>query len=181
MAYCSNALAGIKTTCDGSLGGIKTVYLTPFSDDIFKLDANATGDTGTVTGISSGVSFYRYDFKNETSTFTSTLNRTNGGGVYVESDINLVFSRMDAKKRLEMNALALSDLAGVVVDNNDKWFAVGTWLPLNANAGTGETGTAFADANQYTCTLHGADKDFPPLLTDAAITAVKNATVEDNS
>lgn len=169
MAYCiSNSLAGIATDCEGSLGGIKTVYLTTFQDGIF----NMSGET--VTGFTTGVThFYEYQFKPETSNFTSTLNKTAAGGSYVTTEINLVFSRMDAAKRVEMNALALDDLAAVVADANGKYWAFGRWLPVVSSTATGESGTAYGDANQYTVTLTASDQNFAPELSDGAITALK--------
>ena len=163
MAYCSSrALAGISTDCEGSLGGIKTVWIALFQDNIFTMSGE------TVTGFKSGVTWYRYDFKPETSNFVSTLNKTDAGGSYVTTEISLVFSRMNATKRIEMNALAIDDLAVVVADNNGEYHAFGRWLPVVSSAGTGETGTAYGDSNQYTTTLLASDKDYAPFLSDEA-------------
>ena len=161
MAYCSSrTLGGLSTDCDGSLGGIKTVWITIFQDNIFTMSGE------TVTGFKSGVTWYRYDFKPETSNFVSTLNKTDAGGSYVTTEISLVFSRMNATKRIEMNALAIDDLAVVVADNNGEYHAFGRWLPVVSSAGTGETGTAYGDSNQYTVTLLASDKDYAPFLSD---------------
>ena len=163
MAYCSSrTLGGLSTDCDGSLGGIKTVWIALFQDNIFTMSGE------TVTGFKSGVTWYRYDFKPETSNFVSTLNKTDAGGSYVTTEISLVFSRMNATKRIEMNALAIDDLAVVVADNNGEYHAFGRWLPVVSSAGTGETGTAYGDSNQYTVTLLASDKDYAPFLSDEA-------------
>lgn len=164
MGYCtSRTLAGISTDCEGSLGGIKTVWIALFQDNIYTMSGE------TVSDLASGVTWYRYDFKPETSNFTSTLNKTDAGGSYVTTEISLVFSRMDAAKRVEMNALAIDDLAVIVADNNGKYHAFGRWLPVVSSAGTGETGTAYGDSNQYTVTLLASDQDFAPFLSDGAI------------
>lgn len=164
MGYCtSRTLAGISTDCEGSLGGIKTVWIALFQDNIYTMSGE------TVSDLASGATWYRYDFKPETSNFTSTLNKTDAGGSYVTTEISLVFSRMDAAKRVEMNALAIDDLAVIVADNNGKYHAFGRWLPVVSSAGTGETGTAYGDSNQYTVTLLASDQDFAPFLSDEAI------------
>lgn len=172
MAYCiSNSLRGVTTDCEGSLGGIKRVYIALYADGMFTV--GESGETEVVTSIKSGVTWYSYDFKPQTSNFTSTLTKTDAGGSYVETDINLVFSRMDSAKRIEMNALALDDMAVVAVDNNGEYHAFGRWLPVTASAGTGETGTAYGDSNNYSVTLHAADRDFAPMLSDAAKEALE--------
>lgn len=164
MAYCnSHTLHGTSTDCSASLGGLKKVYITHFSDNLFSMSGE------TITGFTSGTTWYSYNFKNETANFTSTLNKTDGGATYVTTEINLVFPKMDAAKRAEMNALALDDLAVIAIDNNGMAHGFGRWLPVNASAGTGETGVNFGDSNQYTMTLTAADQDFAPFLSDAAI------------
>lgn len=179
MGYCiSNALKGISTDCSGSLGGIKQVLIALYDDDMYTISAGTDG-VDAVTAIKSGVTWYQFDFRPETSNFTSTLNRSDAGGSYVTTDIALVFSRMDASKRIEMNALALDDMAVVVIDNNDEYHAFGRWLPVTASAGTGETGTAFGDSNQYTVTLHATDKDFAPMFSEDAKTAIKSQIAKD--
>lgn len=163
MAYCnSHTLAGTSTDCQGSLGGLKKVFITHFADDLYTMSGE------TVTGFKTGTTWYSYNFKPETANFTSTLNKTDGGGVYVSTEISLVFPRMNAAKRAEMNALSLDDLAVIAVDNNGEYHAFGRWLPVTATAGTGETGTAYGDSNQYTMTLTAADSDFAPYLSAEA-------------
>ena len=163
MAYCtSHTLAGTSTDCKASLGGLKKVFITHFKDNLYTM----SGDT--VTGFASGTTWYSYSFKPETASFTTSLQKTSGGAVYTTTEINLIFPRMDAAKRAEMNALALDDLAVIAVDNNGEYHAFGRWLPTTATAGTGETGTAYGDNNQYTMTLTAADPDFAPFLSDEA-------------
>lgn len=168
MAYCSsNTLHGTSTDCQGSLGGLKAVYITHYVDDLYTMSGE------TVTGFKTGTTWAEYNFKNETASFTSTLNKTDGGGVYVATEINLVFPRMNAAKRAEMNALSLDDLAVIAVDNNGSYTAYGRWLPANATAGTGETGTAYGDSNQYTMTITASDQNFAPFLSEEAIASLK--------
>lgn len=170
MAYCiSYTLAGLSTDCSTSMGGIKNVYIANYQDDIFALDASGN----TITGVSSGVDFYRYDFRQETGNFTSTLEKGDNGNVYVSTEIQLVFTRQETAKRLEMRALSLNDLAVVVVDNNNKVWGFGIDRPVVSSAGGAETGTSFADRNAYTITLRSVDGTFAPELTADAVTALK--------
>lgn len=168
MAYCISAtLAGIGMDCSASLGGIKKVYITHYAEDIFTL---GSGDTeGKVTAIKSGVTFNEYLFRAESSNFTSTLNKSAEGSSYVSTEIALSFARMDTAKRIEMNALALDDLAVIVVDNNNKKWVFGIDRPVTTSAGTGETGQAYGDANRYTVTLFSTDGLFAPELNDDVV------------
>lgn len=170
MAYCiSKTLAGIPVDCQPSLGGISKIYIADFADAIFTLDASGN----TITGVSSAATWYEFNFRQQTGNFTSTLQKGDNGAVYVETDIVAVFNRMETSKRLEMNALALNDMAVVVVDCNGKWWGFGVNRPVNSSAGTGESGTSFGDRNAYEITLHSVDGTFAPELTDEAITALK--------
>ena len=68
---------------------------------------------------------------------------------------------MDTTKRIEMNALLLSDVSVIVKDNNGKYWFLGYGEPVNATAGGGQTGQAKTDANQYTITLTDESHELP--------------------
>lgn len=165
MAYCISAsLKGIPTDCQSNMGGIAKVYITNYQDDIFTINEESGDTQGVVTAIKSGVTFYEYNFRAESSNFTSTLNKTADGGNYVSTEIVLNFARMETSKRLEMNALALNDMAVIVKDNNGKLWAFGINRQVTSSAGSGESGTAFGDANRYSITLLANDGRFAPEL-----------------
>lgn len=178
MAYCiSQALAGISTDCQPNMGGIATVYITKFDDGIFTINEISGTSQGVVTGLKeSGETWdgkwYKYNFRAESSNFTSTLNKTADGGNYVSTEIVLNFARMETQKRLEMNALALNEIAVVVKDNNNAYWAFGLDRPVASSTGSAESGQAFGDANRYSITLLSNDGRFAPELSPEAITAL---------
>lgn len=159
---CSNqTIAGLCKDCEGSLGGIVTVYLANYQDNIF------TVTSGAVSAVNSAVSFYEYQFRKNTGSMTSTLNIDPANGVnFVSTDLDLVFSRMETKKRIEMAALSVGQLAGIVKDANGKYYALGVSEPLEASAGDGQTGTARTDGNRYHIVLTDNQESFPPLIPD---------------
>lgn len=164
MAYCTVSLSGLSMDCNTNVGGIRAAYITSYADGIF------TESSGTITAIDSSVTWYQYSFKKDTGNFTSTLNVDAANGVnYVSSEINLVFARMETAKRIEMKALSLGELAVIIKDSNNKYWAFGVEESVVASAGTGETGTARGDANQYTITLLDNASSFPMELSAAAI------------
>lgn len=167
MAYCLQTLNGIARDCDSNSGGIREVFIANYADNVF------TVSDGVVTGVSESTNFYQYAFKKETGSMTSTLNADAANGTnYVSTELNLVFSRMDAIKRIEMSALSLGDLVCVVKDANSKYWALGVEEPVTATAATGETGTARSDRNSYNLTLTDYSASYPMPLSEDAVTAL---------
>ena len=157
---CSQILAGIARDCSSNLGGIKAVYIAN-ADDVDSI----TELSGVVTAITmkSSKKFYPYVFSPGTSSLTSNwqVNAENGTK-YVESDLLMVFNRMDSTKRLEIMALAQTEMAIVVEDNNGTmWFLAEATI----NAGDGQTGTARADRNGYSITLRETSGELPKPFT----------------
>ena len=84
------------------------------------------------------------------------------------------FLKMENAKRLEVMAMLMGQCTGVVKDRNGKYWAIGVENPLEGSAGTGETGTAASDANQYTVTVSVDDAELPREITDnETITALE--------
>ena len=171
MGYCiAQTLTGLSTDCENNIGGIKKAIITTFKEDQYTLDASGN----TITGVNSSATWYLYTFRKESGNFTSTLNVDAPNGVnYVSTEINLVFARMESKKRLEMKALTLDDVNVVIVDSNGKYWGFGVNEPVNATAGTAETGTARGDGNKYSLTLTDYDSSYPRELSAEAITALE--------
>lgn len=167
---CTNqTIAGLCRDCEGSLGGIVSVYLANYKENIF------TVTSGAVSAVDSAVSFYEYQFRKNTGSMTSTLNIDPANGVnFVQTDLVMLFSRMETKKRIEMAALSVGQLAGIVKDANGKYYALGVSEPLEASAGDGQTGTARTDGNRYSITLTDNQESFPPLIPDSVM---ENVTI----
>lgn len=167
---CSNqTIAGLCKDCEGSLGGIVSVYLANWKENIF------TVTSGAVSAVDSATSFYEYQFRKNTGSMTSTLNIDPANGVnFVSTDLVMLFSRMETKKRIEMAALSVGQLAGIVKDANGKYYALGVSEPLEASAGDGQTGTARTDGNRYSITLTDNQTSFPPLIPDSVM---ENVTI----
>lgn len=156
---CTNyTLKGITNDCATSKGGIREVYIADWQKDLFTL-----GETSdTVASLKPDAKFYKFFIKKNTSSFTSTATIDLANGVnYVSTELNLVFTRMETSKRIEMSALLLNDVAVIVVDSNNKAWCLGLNNPVNASAGTAESGTAASDGNKYSITLTDESDTFP--------------------
>lgn len=174
--------------CSSSIGGIKRVWLTRYSDVELVQGKTATiGDiTETVDGstitlgkgvtaikLKTGAQWYEYQFRKNTGSLTSTLNvDEENGNNYITSELSLVFSKMETKKRMEMAALTVGATVAVVEDSNGKFWLLGYEDYVSASAGTGETGTAKEDRNAYTITLSTDSTEWPYELSAAAIASV---------
>ena len=160
---CAQTLAGIVRDCNPNMGGLRSVYLANFAD----VDSiTVTSSVVTAITMVSSKKFYKYEFVRNTASMSSNyaVNAENGT-TYVETDLRMVFNRMDTTKRLEIVALAQGELVAIVEDNNGNMWYLGYDEPLTLNAGDGLTGTARADRNGYSVTLRDNSLEMPMSFT----------------
>lgn len=146
--------------CDSNLGGVKKVWLANYVENAATIGESGATE-GLVTAFTSGITWYEYEMRKNTASLTSTLNVGDEGGVYVTSELAMVFSKMDTPKRLAMVALAKGECMALVKDANNKYWFLGKDNPVTSSAGTGETGTGKADPNHYTVTLLDESEEYP--------------------
>lgn len=172
---CIKTLKGIAQSCEGNLGGILEVYLAN-KDNVAVATGEVSGST-EITGItlSNDEAFKKYYVRKGTSSMTKEVTVNDNGSTYVTTSLNLVFARMDAAKRLEMNALAQADLVALVKDANGIVWFLGYDDAVTMSAGGGETGTARGENNQYSTTLQDQSAEFPYTVTQAAFEAAIGA------
>ena len=155
---CSQTLSGILNDCAANMGGIVEVYLAN------KAEVTASLSDGKVTSITmaSSAKFHKYQFKPGVSSMSSNyqVNQENGTK-FVQTDLLLVFNRMETAKRVEVVAMAQGELAAIVKDANGVYWFLGLDEPIVLNAGDGLTGTARADRNGYSVTLQDNSKEMP--------------------
>lgn len=170
MDCSSIVLAGITQDCTPSLGGIKAVYLIPYSDV-----TGVTVEDDKISAISlvPEKKFLKYEFRKNTGSLTSTLTVDETAGTnYVANELALVFTKMETAKRLEIAALSIGHCVAVVEDSNGLYWYLGKDDYVAATAGTGVTGTAKGDQNAYTITLATDSETYPFELADTAIKTV---------
>lgn len=156
---CSQTLSGIGRDCAGNMGGLKRVLLAN-RDDVASIAV--ASDKVTAITMESGKKFFEYRFRPGTSSMASNwqVNRENGVK-YVQTDLVMVFNRMETSKRVEVQAMAQADLYAIVEDNNGLYWLLGYDNPLDLSAGDGLTGTARTDRNGYSVTLQDDSKAMP--------------------
>lgn len=156
---CSQTLSGIANDCLSNMGGIVKVYLANREDV-----SAVTVTQGKVTAITmaNSAKFKGYALKRNTGSMSSNyqVNQENGS-TYVQTDLLMVFNRMDTAKRIEVVAMAQGELVAMVEDANGALWYLGKDTPLTLSAGDGLTGTARADRNGYSVTLQDDSLELP--------------------
>lgn len=171
MSCTSYTLSGLNIGCKNSVGGIQKVWLAPFDNVAWTITSNTAKTPATA-------SFKVYKVRKASSSMTSTFNFSENSGSYFTTEVSMNFLGMDNSKRSEIMAMSQGRTTGAVKDANGKYWAIGVDRPLESSAGTGETGTAMTDANQYTITLSADSKELPYEITDATmIAAIEAITV----
>ena len=172
---------GFTLDCKDSLGGVKSVRLTTLAEYLV-LDPTVVGGEIDAWGSASTV-FFKYDQLKETSSMTETINASaQNGTVYYTPEVTIVMSKLDATKRNEIKLLAQNRLVAIVETNDEtpSFFVVGVTTGLEVSAGTGATGTAYADMQGFSITLSGMEA--APMLqvdptTSVALVAAVTSTV----
>ena len=159
---CAKTLTGMDLDCRESVGGIKEVYILGDRSDI-TFPITIANDAITAIALKEGSDkFLPYKFRKQTGSMVSTINTSEENGTtFVQTDVTLVFHKMEAKKRLEISALMVGDCAMLVKDGNDKYWFLGFDEPVTLTAGTAGTGTAKGDKNGYDLTLTDLSNTLP--------------------
>lgn len=167
---CSVSIKGISSDCLSNKGGVKAVYLANKSD-VTSIDL--ADDVITGITMATEAKFKKFEFRKDSANMTSNLTvGDNGGSNYVSTVLSMSFNRMEAAKRLEMNAMALGELVALVEDRNGTVFFLGYDEPVKASNGTGETGDARTSVNQYTAELTDESDLYPYTVAPDVIAKV---------
>lgn len=166
MNCTSYTLSGLNAGCKDSVGGVAKVWLADFSAVEWTVDASthlATPDATTA--------FKVYNLRKGAASMTSTFTDNENAGAFFNVELSMNFLKMENTKRFEVMAMLMGQSTGVVKDKNGHYWAIGVREPLQGSAGTGETGTASSDANQYTVTISEEAAEHPYEITDATTIA----------
>lgn len=171
MAGCCTPFDSILRDCEASVGGINRAWLACFDEA-----GNPTVTNNVITALGEPTAFKEFQFRQETGSFTTTINNDpTAGTTYYSTDIVLQFRKQETAKRIQIEAIAASDMAVIVEDNNGQYWYFGLNIPVIMGDGsTGETGTAYADFNGYNITLTSNDRVMYTEVTEAAMEAILN-------
>lgn len=167
---CNQTLSGLTQDCAAGKGGIKVVYLINHA-----LVTSATLTAGKISAIvtSDSAKFLAYHFRPETAGLESTRTIDHPNGVnYVSSVLTMAFNKMETTKRVEIEAMALNEMAAIVLDENGVYWYLGYDNPVVASGNTGATGTAHGDRNGYTIELTAISDAMPFEVEATAVASV---------
>ena len=166
--------SGFSLSCRENLGGVRSIRIATLAD---YLALAPTVSSGLITAWGAvATPFYKYEQLKETSSMTETINASaQNGTVYYTPEVNIVLSKLDATKRNEIKLLAQNRLVAIVETNDEtpSFFVVGVTTGLEVSAGTGATGTAYADMQGFSITLSGMEAA-PMLQLDPADATLAN-------
>ena len=164
---CPQTLNGIARDCQSSMGGIRRVLMANFDD----VTVTVTDGIISAIAMAGSAKFKEYLFRRNTGSLTSAYQLSDTGNNGVQSDLLMVFTRLETTKRVEVEALAHAEAVAIVEDCNGKFWYLGKDEPLAIADGTNAaTGTARADLNGYNVALQDHSLELP-LEVDATIIA----------
>jgi len=146
-----NLTAGIALGCRDNTGGLKTMYITDYTN--IASFTQTTGDT--ITQISGSGVFYEFELIRTSSQHTETVNASlENGTVFYQGETVTFFSKLEQDKRNILKTLAQSQQLGIViVDNNGDSFFLGQTYGCYVTAGTSVTGLNLGDRAGYNITF----------------------------
>ncbi len=146
-----NLSAGIQLGCRDNTGGLKTLWITDYTN--VTSITSSTGDT--ITAISGTGTFYEFQLIRTSSQLTETVNASlENGTVFYQGEVVTYFNKLGQDKRNILKTLAQSQqLAICAEDNNGQYFYLGQTYGCFISAGTSVTGKALGDQNGYNMTF----------------------------
>lgn len=165
MACNTVTLAGIDGKCDTSAGGIKRVLIIQRDE----IDSTPTVDqtTGEITNISlkSGSYFKQWLFRKGTGNYTTSLSSDPAIGTQaVTTDLNLQFTKAEAKKRLEIQSAINAAAVVIIEDMYGQYIYLGMDNEVSVTTVNMQSGTAVTDLNGFTLTLQDTSLELPHFI-----------------
>jgi hypothetical protein len=146
-----NLSAGIQLGCRDNTGGLKTLWITDYTN--VTSITSSTGDT--ITAISGTGTYYEFQLIRTSSQLTETVNASlENGTVFYQGEIVTYFNKLGQDKRNILKTLAQSQRLSVVAeDNNGQFFLLGQTYGCFVSAGTSVSGKSLGDQNGFNITL----------------------------
>lgn len=156
-------LTGIKANCSANLGGITEAYFGQFGQfNITLTESSHTVSAITAASGATDAKFYGYEFARQTGSLTSTITVDEANGVrYYTNVAALQFSRLEAEKHVEIEALAQGQLVGIFGDANGNYWLCGTDNYMSLSEATAQTGQAYSDLSGYNTSLSQMSAHLP--------------------
>lgn len=185
MACKSVTLMGIHAKCDTATGGIKRVLIAQQDDvvdkvvDRYDAETNPTGEDviKTIT-MAEGKYFVEWEFRKNTANYsTSMTSDPTLGNVTITTDLNLQFTKAEAKKRMEIQSAINAAAVVIIEDMNKQFIFLGYDNEVTVTAVNQQSGTAMSDLNGYTLTLQDTSTELPYFVDSTIIPSLLTTEV----
>ena len=173
--------------CGGSIGGVKTTVYMALRDEFDRANVKYADPAAPTTEIPNGddedyknvvmslpllngKKWRKFEFEKNIVTFTNTAqyDGTTSEYSYMENNLALGFRKMDAGKRLAINALLKSGVVVALEDANGTKYVMGLEEEVTNNSAEFTTGASRSDSNIINITLTDTTPLLPRQLTKAA-------------
>lgn len=170
VASCKSiTVSAIDARCEGSVGGIKEIYVIA-NDDVASVSLNEA--TGVITDVilASENKFQKWLFRPNTGSYTSTRSGDlTTGNSTVTTDVALQFSKAEAEKRLAIQSMINGGACIIIKDMYGQYILLGKGDGRNEVYVTDavmQSGTATTDLSGFTLTFEEIAEDFPHFLSE---------------
>lgn len=179
MSACGITLRGIDFSCKDNVGGIKNIWLADWNAAAPHVQTRrykATIQTGSESDPEYVFKLFRIRTGNGSMTSTMNADEQNGT-VYVQTDLNMRFTKLSEDGRNEVAEILRGNVAAIVETNTGEYYGLGAEHPLTFSAGTAATGAAMGDFAGYDITVQDYASTLPYLLDESLIASLPT-TVE---
>lgn len=157
---CTLTVTGRSLPCRDALGGVKKVWIAPFTEDMWSDVAS-----GEIPDSAAALTLHDFVSPKNSSSLTQTVNSSvENGTVFYTQVLSLVLNKPVAADITEVQELGKGRLAIVVQDNNDNYFVLGHTRGCELTGGSVATGTAIGDLNGFTLEFTGEEGIPAPFL-----------------
>lgn len=170
VASCKSiTVSAIDARCEGSVGGIKEIYVIA-NDDVASVSLNEA--TGVITDVilAGENKFQKWLFRPNTGSYTSTRSGDlTTGNSTVTTDVALQFSKAEAEKRLAIQSMINGGACIIIKDMYGQYILLGKGDGRNEVYVTDavmQSGTATTDLSGFTLTFEEIAEDFPHFLSE---------------
>jgi hypothetical protein len=164
----------IDARCEGSIGGIKEIYLLAATDMTGDLTIDEkTGVISKLGTLATDKKFQKWLFRPNTSSYTSTRSGDlTTGNSTVTTDVALQFSKAEAEKRLAIQSMINGGCIIIIKDMYGQYILLGYGEGRNECYITDavmQSGTSNTDLSGFTLTFEEIAMEFPHFVDSSLI------------
>ena len=161
------------TACMNNVGGVKNYYFALWGNYGMNIIMEEVLSLGSLAQV------FKYEVTGNANSLTETLNPSmENMTAFVTQVTSATFQGLNKDLQFQLSLLAKSRTLVFIEDYNGNIKLMGAFNGAYGSAGTSVTGGAKGDLSGYTIELTAEEKDYAPLLSSAAKTALY-AAVED--